>query len=270
MGKGKGHQAGGFASKAMNRQFDLEWREQLPLQRKRRSPITTISTTTSERESPRIRLNSLQGLLQEREYEDRIEHRTMRQKKSTMLVMLQRPFTTKPHTTAPGWVVYHGQQQQQQQPPSSGHLPCNRVSCSLQSISLQALAPVLPDYIDAWGSDMVHHYLSLLPEDTLTELSVRVSSTIGMTNALCKVLGQHPHVRCLSLVAPRTDDEDDSTWRALTDDAILELVPQWGLERNTIPVRSTGTMFCSQFLEWTTHTTFFLLREQGNLGRGHV
>lgn len=224
MGKGKGHQAGAFASKSMNRQFDLEWREQLPPQRKRR-PLPPI-TTKPERERPRIRLHSLQGLLQEREYEDRLEHRAMRQKKTAMIA--QRPSTKQPH--APGWVVYHGQ--------PSGPPKCSRVPCSLQTLSLQALAPVLPDYIDAWGSDMVHYYLSLLPEDTLTDLSVEVSSTIGMTNALCRVLGQHAHIRSLSLVAPRTDDEDDSSWRALTDDAILELVPQWGLDRETIPVRN--------------------------------
>jgi len=217
MGKGKGHQAGAFASKAMNRQFQLEWHEQLPSSRKRRS----AKKPDQARERPKIQWHSLQGLLQQREYDDRLEYRAMRQKKSV---------TNHPNKqqNPPGWVVYYGADDPRTDY-TSGAIP------SLQSLALQALAPALQDYIDAWGSELVQYHLSLLPSDTLTDLSVLVSSKIGMTNEICKVLGPHDHVKALCLVAPQTDDEDDSRWKALTDDAILEIIPQWGIQRETIP-----------------------------------
>lgn len=205
----------------MNRQFHMEWQEQLPVRKKQ---VVASKDVPLPRERPKLRLRSLQGLLHEREHNDRLEHRAMRLKK-----------TSSPTTCPiPGWIVYHGTTTGVPQPRETGTTTgtCQTIP-SLQSLSLQALAPVLPKYMDAWGAETVHYYLSLLPEDTLADLSVLVSSTIGMTNPLCQVLGQHPHVRALSLVAPQSHDEDDP--KALTEDGILQLIPHWGLHRETIP-----------------------------------
>ena len=149
MGKGKGHQAGTFTSKAMNRQFHIEWQEQLPVRKKQ---VAASKEIVMPRERPKLRLRSLQGLLHEREHNDRLEHRAMRQKKMS-------PTTNYP---IPGWIMYHGTNTGTPYPlgTPTGTIP------SLQSLSLLALAPVLPIYMDVWGSETVHYYLSLLPEDT--------------------------------------------------------------------------------------------------------
>ena len=210
MAKGKGRQSGGFANKAQRAQYQSEWKERLSedaadrWKRKSRSVLNV-------RERPKVRLQSLQHILHERQYDDQVEHKALRQKHSSM---------TRPgHTSQPGELLYDRDDDYGKE---------YRSNCqSLQSLCMQALAPVLPNYLDQMGEATLHHYLSLLPGPALASLSVYISRSIGMSNSLVRLLNQTQVTR-LSIVAPKNDDETDGHWMALTKQGLESLVPTWG------------------------------------------
>ena len=210
MAKGKGRQCGGFANKAQRAQYQSEWKERLAEDAADRWKRKSKSVS-NVRERPKVRLQSLQHILQERQHDDQAEHKSIRQKHSTM---------AKPgHASQPGELLYDRDDDYGKEYRSIGQ--------SLQALCLQALAPVLPTYLDQVGESTLHHYLSLLPGPALAALSVYISGSIGMSNSLVRLLNQTQVTR-LSIVAPKNDDETDSHWMALTRQGLESLVPTWG------------------------------------------
>jgi hypothetical protein len=212
MTKGKGRQSGGFASKAIRAQFRTEWQDRVvedASDRYRRKP----NPTTIVKERPKLRLQSLRHMLQEREHDDQVEHKAIRQKNSLLAKRGQ-------HISPPGGLLYYHDDEYGRDYRSNGRP-------TLQSLCLKALAPVLPNYLEVMGEAALHHYLSLLPGPALTALSVYISESIGMSNSLVGLLNQTQVTR-LSIVAPKNDEETDSHWRALTKHGLEALVPTWG------------------------------------------
>jgi hypothetical protein len=151
-------------------------------------------------------------MLEERQLEDREDHKMIRQKKSTTIARNN-------HQSAPGSVVYHYDEDYGKE--LRPHV------LSLQSLCLQTLAPHLPRYLQILGEETLHYYLSLLTGPALTALSVYISQTVGMTDSLVGLLNQ-THVTRLSITAPKNDEETDRHWKALTQTGLEALVPTWG------------------------------------------
>lgn len=226
MAKGKGRQSGGFASKAQRAQFHAEWKERLAEDAADRWGRKS-KAVTSVRERPKLRLQSLQIILQERQYDDQVEHKSIRQKHSSV--------AKRGHASQPGELLYDRDDDYGKE--------YRTASQSLQSLCLQALAPALPNYLDQMGETTLHHYLSLLPGPALAALSVYISATIGMSNSLVRLLNQTQVTR-LSIVAPKNDDETDSHWKALTKQGLEALVPTWGHVSDSI-VRDSWEDICA-------------------------
>ena len=89
---------------------------------------------------------------------------------------------------------------------------------SLQSKCLATLSKYILEYEEAMGAEQIHAALSLLPSETIADLSVAISKTIGITNGLAIALGKHAHVDALSFRATQDDD-------GLDDDGLRQLVP---------------------------------------------
>ena len=97
---------------------------------------------------------------------------------------------------------------------------------SLQSKCLRVLGRYMMEYLEALGRDELHAAISMLPADTIATLSINVSSTLGVNNDLCYVLGKHPHIRNLSLrAAGQRHDASNSVNTTLTDEGLLSLLP---------------------------------------------
>jgi hypothetical protein len=209
MAKGKGRQSGGFASKAQKAQFHAELQERVTedaAARRRRIP-----KPISVKERPKIRLQSLQYILRERQYDDQLEHKAIRQKNSLL--------SKRGNMSPPGRILYYRDHDYGKE--------FRTVDQSLQVICLKSLAQVLPNYLDAMGESSLTQYLSLLPGPALAALSIYISDSIGMSNSMLRLLNQTQVTR-LSIFAPRNDDETDSHWRALTKEGLETLVPTWG------------------------------------------
>ena len=227
--KGKGRQAGGFGSKAMRAQFRSEWQGRFHEERQatvhrrnirqRQGSLSSSSSSLYHTTSrPKIRLNSLRHMIQERSFEDRIEHRAARQRRMTGNATTTRQgsrIVSRPREAA-GWILSYPSTQYERQR-RQGCVPC-----SLQNLCLQQLALHLNDYLIGMGNDALHQCLSLLPGPTLTELSLLVSQTLGMTDSLVRLFCLPTEQLCL--VAPSL--EEDSSWNALTDDGLLSLIPK--------------------------------------------
>lgn len=196
----------------MKAQFRMEWQSRLAEDAAERQKRKKRSAAAAPKERPKLRLQSLQLMLQERQHEDQLEGKAIRQKNSRIAGRHQQ-------VSEPGWLVhYHDADYGTEYQPKSS---------TLQSLCLQVLAPCLPNYLDALGESTLHHYLSLLPGPALTALSVYISKSIGMNDALVGLLNQ-THATRLSIVAPTIDDETDGCWKALTKEGLEALVPTWG------------------------------------------
>ncbi|KAG7370023.1 hypothetical protein IV203_027769 [Nitzschia inconspicua] len=87
----------------------------------------------------------------------------------------------------------------------------HRVPPTLHALSLQVLSHYLIDYVNAMGREALQSALSLLPPESLTELSIFVSSSYGMTDQLAVVLGRQGHIDRLCLRAkPQSEEQDTS------------------------------------------------------------
>lgn len=202
----------------MKAQFRSEWQGRASedmMERRKHRP----KPERAPRERPKLRLGSLQNMLQERQHDDQIEHTAIRQKNSSSAANKHRRVTT------PGWLVYYH---------DDDFGKDYRYGNTLQSLCLKVLAPALPKYVEALGNETMHHYLSLLPGPALTALSVQVSNTIGMSNSLVGLLNQ-THATRLSIVAPRNDEETDCCWKALTKEGLESLMPIWGQAPHVVP-----------------------------------
>lgn len=222
MGKGKGRQSGGFGSKALRAAHHTEWQARaheelssLRQSRKARSKnAATTSSLSSTRPTLKRQLSQLRGLLQERQWHDRQEERVVvpsaLQSKSTV------------RRTKPGKIVYFRDDLYRR----DGSYCNNRVPL-LSSLCLQVLAPVLREYQSALGSEGLHHALSLLPPETLTALSVLVSSsTEAFDLTLARAVIHHPHVSRVSLWGPcDTSGGEESENEVWTDEKLVSLLP---------------------------------------------
>eukprot|EP00547_Thalassionema_nitzschioides_P003343 CAMPEP_0194221970 /NCGR_PEP_ID=MMETSP0156-20130528/31742_1 /TAXON_ID=33649 /ORGANISM="Thalassionema nitzschioides, Strain L26-B" /LENGTH=239 /DNA_ID=CAMNT_0038952557 /DNA_START=82 /DNA_END=798 /DNA_ORIENTATION=- len=214
MGKGKGHQSGGYGRKSLRFQHQREWQELVfedeSNRRRGRGPRKKTEIESAPKERPKLRLASLLHMLQERQYYDQAEERQFRQKNSVR---------EKSFSSPPGSLVYH----------HDDHYGNDvRLGAkSLQELCLRTLATSLPIYLAELGEDALCHYLSLLTGPALTALSVYLSESIGMNDSLIPLFNQS-HVTRLSIYAPKNDDETDSHWKALTMDGLMSLAPTWG------------------------------------------
>jgi len=260
--KGKGRQSLGFASKAQHAEFHKEWQQRLnedyyakkkrqqkeQQQRQKQqqrwnsmrqksdnvitnlrncknnssgdadATSTTASTATSKQPQSRLR-----RLIEERRYWDRLEDR---RQQATRLISATYGDDKKADPTfisRPGWLVYHdsdvddfARDYYEMLNARSAGVP------TLQTISLQAVACALPQYMEALGVDTLHHYLSLLPAPALMVLSVEASRMGLMTNDLARALGRHSHITRFSLVSCARCDETDPNWKDLQPNAALE------------------------------------------------
>jgi hypothetical protein len=211
MGKGKGHQSGGFGSKSQKATYAHEFHErvgEVKLSRPRRQSQST--STLSSQQRPRLtRLSQLRGILQERHSQEAYE---LEQRRRRDGFLPQRDEDTCPKLAEvvshpPGWILNYGKEQN---PPE--------VVESLQSKCLKLIGEYIQEYLEAMGKNELHAALSLLPSETLATLSVVVSKTSGVNNDLAIVLGKHAHVEGLCFRAAH----DDQT---LNDEGLLELVP---------------------------------------------
>mmetsp|Transcript_11840 Transcript_11840/g.18175 ORF Transcript_11840/g.18175 Transcript_11840/m.18175 type:complete len:355 (-) Transcript_11840:73-1137(-) len=214
MGKGKGHQSGGFARKSLRVQHQREWQERVfedeNDRRRRRRHNKTKERENYPKERPKLRLTSLLHMLQERQYYDQAEERGHRQKNSVRERSILSP---------PGSMVYHKDDDYGRD--------VRLGSKSLQELCLRTLAKSLPIYLAELGEDTLYHYLSLLTGPAITALSVYISESIGMNDSLIPLFNQS-HVTRLSIYGPKNDDETDSHWKALTMDGLVSLIPTCG------------------------------------------
>jgi hypothetical protein len=174
MAKGKGRQSGGFASKAQKAQFHTELQERVTedaAARRRRIP-----KPISVKERPKIRLQSLQYILRERQYDDQLEHKAIRQKNSLL--------SKRGNMSSPGRILYYRDHDYGKE--------FRTVDQSLQVICLKSLAQVLPNYLDAMGEPSLTQYLSLLPGPALAALSIYISNSIGMSNSMLRLSQSDP------------------------------------------------------------------------------
>ena len=215
MGKGKGRQAGAFASKSMRAQFQQEWtgsfNEETARRRKQQKKQAAQKRNTTK-ERPKILLNPLRNLLESRQFDDRVEHTSIRQKHHS---------SKKRVLSLPGSALFFRDES----------FACDfkeRKIPTLQLLSLKTLAHVLSEYLDQLGLDELHQYLSFLDGPALSALSVLVSESVGMSNSFLYVIGSHSHLTRLSIKPPPNDDETDGNWKALTSEGLRALVPSWG------------------------------------------
>uniref|UniRef100_A0A7S1USJ0 Uncharacterized protein n=1 Tax=Grammatophora oceanica TaxID=210454 RepID=A0A7S1USJ0_9STRA len=232
MGKGKGHQAGAFASKKLRFSYQKEWQAQVPSSRRRIRRKNTTSTTEEPKERPRVRIRNLRGMLEERHFMDRAEVMDQQQKRKRNVDGKRLP---------PGWIFTfdngsfsrivddsHGSRRQRCG--GSCRIP------SLQELCLQRLAPVLDDYVQALGRDVVHKYLGSLSSDALQDLSIQVSMSNGLNDDTLYCLAHHVHIKGLCIQPQQTqhdeyyDDDGDKMHPAklLCQESLLrDLLPKF-------------------------------------------
>jgi hypothetical protein len=214
MGKGKGHQAGGFGSKSQRTAFAQEVQEQA-LQLKLSRPSNRPQQQQSKRSSaerPRFtRLTQLKGMLRERQSQEAYGLMERRRRAGFLPRRDENPAPRAEQIAShpPGWIIYYGIEKKEQTEESVE---------SLQSKCVDVMSQYILEYLEALGRDELHAALSLVPSETLATLSVVISKQFGIDNDLAIVLGKHAHVEALCFRAAQNDE-------TLNDEAIMELVP---------------------------------------------
>lgn len=204
MGKGKGRQAGYFGSKSQSAAFAQEMRHetrQIQLSRPKSQP-----QNPKRHERPRLAsLTQLRGILQERQSQE--AHLLMERRRRAGFLPRRTeennavPRTKQSVSHPPGWMIEY---------------ECNVES--LQSKCVVVMGQYILEYLEALGKEELRALLSLLPSETLANLSVEVSKIKGINNDLAVVLGKHAH--CEALCFRATQDEE-----TLNDEGIRELIP---------------------------------------------
>jgi hypothetical protein len=232
-------------------------------------------------------IGQLKGLIRERQYQESYELRQRRQRNG-FLPQQQQPHlptndASKRTTTTtdrmyhpPGWIVNYGTNNN---PSSLRNLP-NRYGVAdiaakegidpmglssslspsssslmtvrrLQDLCLDVFAQHVHDYLHAMGKIELHTIMSFLPSETITELSILLSSSSfvsgddlcqngGINDDLAYILGRHPNAECLCFRSATTTSSSSSssfstTIHSLTDHGLSELIPQFSIhnsERN--------------------------------------
>ena len=97
-----------------------------------------------------------------------------------------------------GWLMLHEECLKENDSPYKKIL----ASECLQSHCIAAFSRALPEYLNAWGAENLHEFLSTYPADELTALSVHCQlNQVDMTSDLAYVLACHPQVDRLVLNA---------------------------------------------------------------------
>lgn len=223
MGKGKGRQSGGFSRKSERAAYRQELQQQVSKFASSSSRLRRQKGQEQKASPPSLRprlrtgLSQLKCILRERRLHDSFLAAERRRRNG----FLPRPDGGDGNGTSnepvkivfhpPGWIVNYGK-------PKGEEVEATKIQ-SLQGKCLSVLADCILGYLEAMGSEDLHRVLSFLPSDTLAELSVAISSSVGVTNELAVVLGKHPHVESIAFRA--ADQFEDS----ISDDGLLELVP---------------------------------------------
>jgi len=76
---------------------------------------------------------------------------------------------------------------------------------TLEHKCLQLLAKSLPAYIEEFGADAMHSYLSTRPSHTLSALSIESCRQCTMNETIAYVLGHHVHVERLAISTKDTN-----------------------------------------------------------------
>eukprot|EP00550_Attheya_septentrionalis_P004553 CAMPEP_0198287616 /NCGR_PEP_ID=MMETSP1449-20131203/6364_1 /TAXON_ID=420275 /ORGANISM="Attheya septentrionalis, Strain CCMP2084" /LENGTH=443 /DNA_ID=CAMNT_0043985587 /DNA_START=82 /DNA_END=1413 /DNA_ORIENTATION=- len=266
MGRKKGKQCGSFGSKAMRAAHLWEVEERVSEARTRSRNTKSERTPNEKRVKSTVNLNLLRGMLNERRIEDRMEDRQQRLQRTHVRVTgscssspaasflrrrqaLNRELCVEPaprHET--GWMI-----QTEQRSTDDGR---SQLVPSLQTLCIKTLGPVLHEYLNGFGKNVLHGILGSLPAPILASLSVACSATptVPMTNDLATVLAQHNHVEqlCLRATPPASHnnmnysselnvEEDDDEYfeiaknSTITDQGILTLIPRLGNRRRRPP-----------------------------------
>ena len=181
------------------------------------APKTELQKLREERGT--VSLTHLRGLLRDRQREDTLEYQHARRRQMTASLRVEASNRkkdsagendmqcTKRHEA--GWVVYHGE----------GDSKRSAGPPTLQSLCVASLGPVISEYMDAYGVEVLSSIFSTLPSQVLTELSVKVSHCTGVDDALVQALGSHSHVEALALHSAAGPDR-------VTAHGILSIVPR--------------------------------------------
>jgi hypothetical protein len=172
-------------------------------------------------------LGQLKGILRERQYEESLDLMERRRRAGFV------PPRSKVHTAddatilarleehPPGWILNGGGKKD---PSTQKQSLSSMVVESLERKCIQVLSRCIMEYLEAMGREDLHAALSLLPPDTLAELSIAVSKGNGISNDLAYCIGKHAHVEELSLRSNMKIGCETNNY--LTDEGLLELVPR--------------------------------------------
>ena len=247
MGRKKGRQSSGFASKAQRRTAQFEVASRATEADDIRRPFGRGGGEGGNREAQlsqlqRLRvetgtvsLSHLRGLLRDREREDRIEYQQLRRRHMTADVGGGGGGDTSKNAAIagegtarhdPGWLLHLEKEQSRGKSSNRQGCQCEqRPIPTLRSLCVRSLGAALGDYVDAYGVGTMRCLLDTLPHELLTELSVSASCVSGgIDDDQVIVLGMHNHIERLALHAGRKPGEGRG--KTITAEGILSIVPR--------------------------------------------
>jgi len=225
-------------------QKQRQWTLKEQQERDRRFPtlnsrLNNSSGSSSSASRPAVQTSSLRRLIEQRQYWDRVEDRQwifstqqLAPKRATPKIA-----TAATHQSPPGWIIFYSAKPEEQVDDLAQEFLWSTTTCTtsstttatnkirtLQSLALHAFAKAMPNYLEAMGPELLHHYISLLPGSTISLLSVYLSKLGIMTNELCKAIGKHPaHLKRLCIVGSQECEETNPSYKALhANKALLE------------------------------------------------
>jgi hypothetical protein len=168
--------------------------------------------------SLKTQLSQLKGLLRERQSYEAYQLMERRRRDGFLpsrLTWLNQPEKYEPILTHPaGWLIHHTGQDPQndknnEEQSESTDSATNTMVPTLQYLSLQVLAQYFDEYWQAMGHDSLHAIMSILPSNSLTELSILLSSSNsgGINDHIAVLLGKHAHVDRLCFRASPVNEE---------------------------------------------------------------
>ena len=196
--------------------------------RRAAAPKTELQKLREERGT--VSLTHLRGLLRDRQREDTLEYQQARRRQMTASLRVGASNRKKEQSAdendaaslkrrEPGWLLYHGEEESK-----------SRYPATLQSLCVELLGPVIYEYLDAFGVDILSSIFSSLPSNVLKELSVKVSECKGVDDALVQALGSHSHVEALALHSATGP-------KRVTAAGILSIVPRVCTGNNDVDER---------------------------------
>ena len=198
--------------------------------RRTAAPKTELQKLREERGT--VSLTHLRGLLRDRQREDTLEYQQARRRQMTANVRVEASNRKKEQSAdesdaasakrhEPGWLLYHGGEESKSGSPGPP---------TLQSLCVASIGPVISEYLDAFGVDVLSSIFSSLPSNVLKELSVKVSECKGVDDALVQALGSHSHVEALALHSAAGP-------KRVTAAGILSIVPRVCTGNNDVDER---------------------------------